>query len=194
MVVDRLCWRILRRSLHVLFHGTAGAKDDGHYIRRDICPRSVSIFDSIVPRGHILTVPSSILCTVPTHQLGMIYAGRLLTGLGVGGIAAASPIYTSEIAPPAIRGRLTGLYVRSSSWPDFRWTDMPLALSRPIRLARLSDCKWTLSASTLIVIDCCSWINYGIVHNVNGSDSKAWRIPSKPHNTQGRGSGGGATN
>lgn len=56
----------------------------------------------------------SILCTVPTHQLGLIYAGRLLTGLGVGGIAAASPIYTSEIAPPAIRGRLTGLYVDDS--------------------------------------------------------------------------------
>lgn len=59
----------------------------------------------------------SILCTVPTHQLGMIYAGRLLTGLGVGGLAAASPIYTSEIAPPAIRGRLTGLYVNHSPCP-----------------------------------------------------------------------------
>ncbi|KIN03559.1 hypothetical protein OIDMADRAFT_118655 [Oidiodendron maius Zn] len=55
----------------------------------------------------------AILCTVPTHQLGLIYAGRLLTGLGVGGIAAASPIYTSEIAPPAIRGRLTGFFESS---------------------------------------------------------------------------------
>jgi MFS family permease len=60
----------------------------------------------------MLIIPSSIFCTVPKHQLGMIYAGRLLTGLGVGGLAAVSPIYTSEIAPPAIRGRLTGLYVK----------------------------------------------------------------------------------
>jgi MFS family permease len=48
----------------------------------------------------------------------MIYAGRLLTGLGVGGLAAVSPIYTSEIAPPAIRGRLTGLYVKHPPWLD----------------------------------------------------------------------------
>ncbi|KAH7132472.1 MFS quinate transporter-like protein QutD [Dendryphion nanum] len=52
----------------------------------------------------------AILCTVPTHQLGLIYAGRLLTGLGVGGIAAVSPIYIAEISPPAIRGRLTGFF------------------------------------------------------------------------------------
>jgi MFS family permease len=49
----------------------------------------------------------------------MIYAGRLLTGLGVGGLAAVSPIYTSEIAPPAIRGRLTGLYVKHPPWKTF---------------------------------------------------------------------------
>jgi MFS family permease len=52
----------------------------------------------------------AVLCTVPTDQLGLIYAGRLLTGLGVGGIAAVSPIYIAEISPPAIRGRLTGFF------------------------------------------------------------------------------------
>ena len=58
----------------------------------------------------IIFIIGAILCTVPTHQLGMMYAGRLLTGLGVGGIAAVSPIYISEISPPAIRGRLTGFF------------------------------------------------------------------------------------
>lgn len=48
--------------------------------------------------------------TVPSHSLGLIYSGRLLTGLGVGGIAAVSPIYIAEISPPAIRGRLTGFF------------------------------------------------------------------------------------
>ncbi|MCJ1324333.1 hypothetical protein MMC10_000995 [Thelotrema lepadinum] len=42
--------------------------------------------------------------------LGLIYAGRVLTGLGVGGASMLTPIYISEIAPPAVRGRLVGLY------------------------------------------------------------------------------------
>ena len=42
--------------------------------------------------------------------LGLIYAGRVLTGFGVGGASMLTPIYISEIAPPAVRGRLVGLY------------------------------------------------------------------------------------
>ncbi|CAK7211942.1 hypothetical protein SEUCBS140593_001336, partial [Sporothrix eucalyptigena] len=55
----------------------------------------------------------ALLCTVAKHELGMIYAGRLLTGLGVGGISAASPLYIAELSPPAIRGRLTGFFESS---------------------------------------------------------------------------------
>lgn len=55
----------------------------------------------------------AIMCTVATNQLGLMYAGRLLTGLGVGGIAAVCPIYIAEISPPAIRGRLTGFFESS---------------------------------------------------------------------------------
>lgn len=61
----------------------------------------------------IIFIVGAILCTIgtaPSHSLGLIYAGRLLTGLGVGGIAAVSPIYIAEISPPAIRGRLTGFF------------------------------------------------------------------------------------
>lgn len=61
----------------------------------------------------IIFILGAVFCTigtVPSHSLGLIYAGRLLTGLGVGGIAAVSPIYIAEIAPPAIRGRLTGFF------------------------------------------------------------------------------------
>lgn len=63
---------------------------------------TIIISDAIFILGAILTV-------APIH-LGTMYAGRLLTGFGVGGIAAVSPIYTSEMAPPAIRGRLTGFF------------------------------------------------------------------------------------
>jgi MFS family permease len=58
-------------------------------------------------------IVGAILCVVSKGQLGLIYAGRLLTGLGVGGIAAVCPIYVAEISPPAIRGRLTGFFESS---------------------------------------------------------------------------------
>lgn len=45
-----------------------------------------------------------------SRGLGLIYGGRVLAGIGVGGASNLSPIYNSEIAPPAIRGRLVGLY------------------------------------------------------------------------------------
>jgi len=55
-------------------------------------------------------IVGAIMCTVPNGQLSLILAGRFFTGMGVGGIAAVSPIYIAEISPPAIRGRLTGFF------------------------------------------------------------------------------------
>jgi len=49
-----------------------------------------------------------------SRGLGLLYGGRVLAGLGIGGLSNLSPIYCSEIAPPAIRGRLVGLY-------EFSW-------------------------------------------------------------------------
>lgn len=43
-------------------------------------------------------------------HLGTLYAGRALTGLGVGSSAMILPIYIAECAPTAIRGRLVGLF------------------------------------------------------------------------------------
>jgi len=43
-------------------------------------------------------------------SLLQIYAGRVLAGLGVGGTSMITPIYIAELAPPAIRGRLVGIY------------------------------------------------------------------------------------
>lgn len=42
--------------------------------------------------------------------LGLMYAGRLFTGLGVGGSAMVVPIYIAECAPPTIRGRCIGVF------------------------------------------------------------------------------------
>jgi len=52
----------------------------------------------------------AIIMTVATHQLSMIYAGRALTGIAVGGITAVVPSYIAEQAPNAIRGQLTGMF------------------------------------------------------------------------------------
>ncbi|XWW92500.1 hypothetical protein V2A60_000423 [Cordyceps javanica] len=42
--------------------------------------------------------------------LGLILAGRVLAGFGIGGCSNMTPIYISELAPPAVRGRLVGIY------------------------------------------------------------------------------------
>jgi len=42
--------------------------------------------------------------------LGLIYGGRVLAGMGVGGCSMIVPIYISELSPPAVRGRLVGIY------------------------------------------------------------------------------------
>ncbi|WQF87018.1 Putative major facilitator, sugar transporter, major facilitator superfamily [Colletotrichum destructivum] len=42
--------------------------------------------------------------------LGILYAGRVFSGLGTGVASNIIPIYISELSPPAIRGRLVGLY------------------------------------------------------------------------------------
>ncbi|KAK3320159.1 general substrate transporter [Cercophora scortea] len=45
-----------------------------------------------------------------TRGIGPIIAGRVLAGLGVGGASNMVPIYISELSPPAVRGRLVGIY------------------------------------------------------------------------------------
>ncbi|KAG8978844.1 hypothetical protein FRB94_013114 [Tulasnella sp. JGI-2019a] len=45
-----------------------------------------------------------------TSGLNMIYVGRVIAGVGIGGISAVSPAYVSECAPKEVRGRITGLF------------------------------------------------------------------------------------
>ena len=42
--------------------------------------------------------------------LGPIYGGRVLAGFAIGGASNLVPIYISELSPPAVRGRLVGIY------------------------------------------------------------------------------------
>ncbi|KAG6831039.1 hypothetical protein H0H87_006347 [Tephrocybe sp. NHM501043] len=55
----------------------------------------------------------AILTTVAkdkTNGLALIYAGRVISGFGVGGISAVAPAFVSECAPKEVRGRITGLF------------------------------------------------------------------------------------
>jgi MFS family permease len=55
----------------------------------------------------------AILATVangPKHGLALIYAGRIISGLGIGGISAVAPAFVSECSPKEVRGRITGLF------------------------------------------------------------------------------------
>jgi sugar porter (SP) family MFS transporter len=69
-------------------------------------------------RKHSLYIFALIFCLGAGLMLGanharglaLIYAGRVLAGVGVGGASMIVPIYISELAPPAVRGRLVGIY------------------------------------------------------------------------------------
>ncbi|KAL7414336.1 general substrate transporter [Mrakia frigida] len=55
-------------------------------------------------------IVGAILQTVASTDIALIYAGRVLVGLGVGTITAAAPVFIAEVSPPAIRGQLVGFY------------------------------------------------------------------------------------
>lgn len=58
----------------------------------------------------IFQIGAGIMLASSHGNLAPILAGRVLAGVGVGGASMIVPIYISELAPPAIRGRLVGIY------------------------------------------------------------------------------------
>ncbi|KAF2157349.1 quinate permease [Myriangium duriaei CBS 260.36] len=58
----------------------------------------------------VFCIGAAMTCAVQGPGLGLLIGGRVIAGLGVGGTSMIVPIYISELAPPAIRGRLVGMY------------------------------------------------------------------------------------
>ncbi|EMR68154.1 hypothetical protein MGN70_005865 [Eutypa lata] len=57
-----------------------------------------------------LTLVGVAMQAAASGNLGPVYAGRAIAGLGVGGSSVINPIYVTENAPRGIRGLLTGMY------------------------------------------------------------------------------------
>ena len=57
----------------------------------------------------VLYVLSAVGCGF-ANGVGMFIAARFIGGLGIGISTVAAPLYISEIAPPAYRGRLAGMF------------------------------------------------------------------------------------
>ncbi|KAJ7597770.1 sugar transporter [Mycena floridula] len=64
------------------------------------------IFTALFAVGAVLTT----VANSPTNGLALIYAGRVISGVGIGAISAVAPAYVSECSPKEVRGRITGLF------------------------------------------------------------------------------------
>ncbi|KAF8068086.1 general substrate transporter [Lyophyllum atratum] len=60
----------------------------------------------------VIFLVGAILATVAEGSNGLaeIYAGRVISGLGIGAISAVAPAFVSECAPKEVRGRITGCF------------------------------------------------------------------------------------
>ncbi|KAI9170734.1 Quinate permease [Paramyrothecium foliicola] len=84
------------------FFGSLGAYCSSYFLGRK---KSLFLF------GIIFMIGAGIMLGANGDRgLGLIIGGRVLAGVGVGGLSNMTPIYISELSPPAIRGRLVGLY------------------------------------------------------------------------------------
>ncbi|KAH8814752.1 sugar transporter [Flagelloscypha sp. PMI_526] len=84
------------------FGALTSAPVSGKYGRKP----TLIIFILIFVVGAILTT----VATSPTHGLKLIYAGRVISGFGIGGISAVAPAFVSECSPKEVRGRITGIF------------------------------------------------------------------------------------
>ncbi|KAJ3562586.1 hypothetical protein NP233_g9479 [Leucocoprinus birnbaumii] len=97
----------------------------------------------------------------PPHGLGLIYGGRVVAGVGIGGISSVAPAFVSECSPKDVRGRITGLFqimVRSYSYDE----------STPNLI------RYTTKVAIGVMIS--YFVNFGISAHIS-TGVLIWRIP-----------------
>jgi len=58
----------------------------------------------------VIFLIGALIQTTAFHAIGQIYAGRVIAGLGIGGMSAVTPVFVTENAPARIRGRIAGVF------------------------------------------------------------------------------------
>ncbi|KAF2127322.1 general substrate transporter [Dothidotthia symphoricarpi CBS 119687] len=84
------------------FFGSFGAYVSSHFLGRK---KSLIIWSLVFILG-----AGMMLGANRERGLGLLLGGRVLAGLGVGAASNMVPIYIAELSPPAVRGRLVGIY------------------------------------------------------------------------------------
>jgi SP family arabinose:H+ symporter-like MFS transporter len=96
-----------------------------------------------VLRAAAVAFAVSAAVAAAASSFGELIVGRLLSGLGVGAVLVAAPMYIAEIAPPAVRGRMVTFNQL------FIVTGIFLAFSSNYAIVRLED----LGAGWLAALD-----------------------------------------
>ncbi len=102
-----------------------------------------------------------ILTTVaesPSNGLALIYAGRVISGVGIGGISAVAPAFVSECCPKEVRGRITGLF--------------QIMVAIGVMLSYFINCASIIYLPCLLLLIFPDGIGINIHNSVN-----VWRIP-----------------
>lgn len=55
-------------------------------------------------------VVGAIIQTIDTHTMGAFYAGRIIAGVGLGAATVVVPMYSSEMTPKHLRGRIGSFF------------------------------------------------------------------------------------
>ncbi len=111
-----------------------------------------------VLRAAALVFAASAAVAAASSNYGMLIAARLLSGLGVGAVLVASPMYIAEISPPALRGRMVtfnqlflviGIFLAfSSNYLIVRLEDVHFGWLESLNLER-SNWRWMLGLGAL---------------------------------------------
>lgn len=88
----------------VLIGAIIGALAAGPYAERFGRRNANFLSGAIFALGAILTA------LVPGGETGLLVAGRIIVGIGVGANSVVAPMYIAEVAPPKYRGALVSLY------------------------------------------------------------------------------------
>ncbi|KAF8849604.1 general substrate transporter [Acephala macrosclerotiorum] len=58
----------------------------------------------------VIFMVGAIIQVTSLHHISQMYGGRFVAGLGIGGMSSITPVFVAENCPPAVRGRITGLF------------------------------------------------------------------------------------